>query len=50
MMRHHLKANHISDAMHDCVENFSDCHDACTETLIHCLGNRRACRSSPDWS
>jgi hypothetical protein len=37
-MSHHLKADHISDAMHDCIENCSDCHDVCTETLIHCLG------------
>ena len=37
-MSHHLKAAHISDEMHHCIENCSDCHDVCTETLIHCLG------------
>jgi hypothetical protein len=34
---HHLKAEHISDEMHECIENCSDCHDTCTETLVHCL-------------
>jgi len=37
-MTHHLKAEHISDEMHECIENCSDCHDVCTETLVHCLG------------
>ena len=37
-MSHHLKAEHIDDAMHECIENCSDCHDVCTETLVHCLG------------
>lgn len=36
-MSHHLKAEHISDAMHQCIHHCSDCHDTCTETLIHCL-------------
>jgi Domain of Unknown Function (DUF326) len=33
----HLKTQHISDAMRECIESCSDCHDVCTETLIHCL-------------
>jgi len=37
-MSHHLKAAHVSDEMHQCIENCSDCHDACTEMLVHCLG------------
>ena len=23
--------------MRQCIENWSDCHDACVETLAHCL-------------
>jgi hypothetical protein len=34
---HHLRAEHISAAMHECIENCSDCHDVCVETLAHCL-------------
>jgi hypothetical protein len=33
----HLKAEHISGAMRDCIKSCSNCHDVCTETLIHCL-------------
>jgi hypothetical protein len=36
-MSHHLKAEHISEEMHDCIESCSDCHDVCTETIVHCL-------------
>jgi hypothetical protein len=35
---HHLKSEHISEEMRACIENCSDCHDTCVETLIHCLG------------
>ena len=37
-MSHHLKAEHLSDAMRECIANCSDCHDVCTETMVHCLG------------
>jgi hypothetical protein len=37
-MTHHLRAEHISADMRDCIENCSDCHDVCVETLVHCLG------------
>ncbi len=37
-MSHHLRAEHLSDAMRECIANCSDCHDVCTETMIHCLG------------
>lgn len=37
-MSHHLKAEHITDEMHQCIDNCSGCHDVCTETLVHCLG------------
>jgi hypothetical protein len=36
-MTHHLRAEHISLEMHECIENCSDCHDVCVETLAHCL-------------
>lgn len=36
-MTHHLRAEHISDEMRVCIENCSDCHDVCMETLAHCL-------------
>lgn len=36
-MRHDLRGQHISDAMRECIEICSGCHDVCTETLIHCL-------------
>jgi len=37
LLSHHLKAEHISDQMHACIEHCSDCHDVCVETLVHCL-------------
>ena len=36
-MNHHLTAEHLSASLRECIENCSDCHDACTETLAHCL-------------
>jgi hypothetical protein len=36
-MTHHLTAEHLSASVRECIENCSDCHDACTETLAHCL-------------
>lgn len=36
-MSHHLRAVHLSDEMHECITNCSDCHDVCTETVVHCL-------------
>lgn len=36
-MTHHLKAEHITDSMRECIENCSNCHDACVETLAHCI-------------
>jgi hypothetical protein len=36
-MAHLLKAEHISEAMRECIRNCSDCHDVCMETLSHCL-------------
>jgi hypothetical protein len=36
-MSQHLRAEHLSSEMRDCIENCSDCHDVCTETLVHCL-------------
>ena len=36
-MSHHLTAEHVSPAMHDCIERCSDCHHVCMETVLHCL-------------
>lgn len=36
-MTHHLAAEHISAEMQACIELCSDCHDACLETVRHCL-------------
>ena len=36
-MTHHLSAEHIDEAMHDCIDRCSNCHDICLETLAHCL-------------
>ena len=36
-MTHHLTAEHISTEMRECIELCSDCHDACLETVRHCL-------------
>ena len=36
-MAHHLTAEHITAAMHDCIERCSDCHDICMATVQHCL-------------
>lgn len=36
-MTHHLLAEHLSADMRECIENCSDCHDVCVETLAHCL-------------
>lgn len=36
-MAHHLKAEHISGEMHECIERCSDCHDVCLETETYCL-------------
>ena len=36
-MTHHLQAEHISEEMHGCIHNCSECHDVCVETAIHCL-------------
>lgn len=36
-MTHHLVAGQLSAEMRQCIENCSDCHDACVETLAHCL-------------
>jgi hypothetical protein len=36
-MTHHLTAERISTQMEECIENCSDCHDVCVETLAHCL-------------
>lgn len=36
-MAHHLTADHISAEMRECVENCSNCHDVCVETVTHCL-------------
>jgi hypothetical protein len=37
-MSHHLaSAEHIDEAMHDCITNCSDCHDICMATVQHCL-------------
>jgi hypothetical protein len=37
-MTHHLIGDHASEEMRRCIELCSDCHDACLETLSHCLG------------
>jgi hypothetical protein len=37
-MTHQLTAEHLSREMRECVESCGDCHDACMETLAHCLG------------
>jgi hypothetical protein len=37
-MSKHLRAEHISRDMQECIANCSDCHDVCMETLVHCLG------------
>lgn len=36
-MAHHLQAEHVSDAMHECIDRCSDCHDVCEATVVHCL-------------
>jgi hypothetical protein len=36
-MAHHLAAERLSEEMHECIDNCSDCHDVCIETLTHCL-------------
>jgi hypothetical protein len=36
-MAHHLMAEHLSPEMQECITNCSDCHDACIETVTHCL-------------
>jgi hypothetical protein len=37
-MSHHLEPfDHLDDAMRECIANCSDCHDACTATLVHGL-------------
>ncbi len=36
-MTRHLTAEHISAEMRECIERCSDCHDACLETVTHCL-------------
>jgi hypothetical protein len=36
-MGHHLRSDHISSEMHECIENCSNCHDVCIETAVHCL-------------
>lgn len=28
-MTHHLRAEHITAELRDCIENCSDCHDVC---------------------
>ena len=36
-MTHHLSAEHITDEMRECITRCSDCHNACVETVTHCL-------------
>jgi hypothetical protein len=37
-MTHHLGAvAHIDQAMSECIDNCSDCHDVCVATVEHCL-------------
>lgn len=36
-MTHHLRADHVGEAMHECIDNCSDCHDVCLTTVVHCL-------------
>lgn len=36
-MTYTLMAEHLSPEMRQCIENCSDCHNACVETLVHCL-------------
>ena len=37
-MTHHLtSAPHIDEAMHECIDKCSDCHDICVATVVHCL-------------
>ena len=36
-MTHHLRSAHVTEEMHSCIHNCSECHDVCTETLVHCL-------------
>lgn len=37
-MTHHLSAvEHVDQAMHDCIDNCSECHDICVATIQHCL-------------
>ena len=46
-MAHHLTSEHISDAMHECIENCSQCHDVCLETVVHCL-ERGGAHAAPE--
>ena len=37
-MTHHLDAvAHIDQAMRECIDTCSDCHDVCVATVEHCL-------------
>jgi hypothetical protein len=46
-LAHHLTAEHISQEMRECIENCSNCHDVCVETITHCL-ERGGEHSAPD--
>lgn len=46
-MTHHLRAEHVSRDMQECIENCSDCHDVCMETVAHCL-ERGGPHAAPD--
>lgn len=36
-MAHHLSGVQVSSEISECIENCSDCHDVCMETIAHCL-------------
>jgi len=36
-MAHDIELPHISEAMHDCIDNCSDCYAVCTATLTYCI-------------
>jgi hypothetical protein len=36
-MPRHLTAQHLSPEMRECIDNCSDCHDVCLETVAHCI-------------
>ena len=37
MVMHHTTGSHMSEEMQQCIQNCTDCHRICLETVAHCL-------------